>query len=350
MKWLFFFLAAILAAPENNIEWDKTIHDFGDVSVADGPLTCTFTVTNTGTEDLTIFEVVSSCGCTDVKWTRGKIAPGEKGTITATYKNQDGPIAFDKTLTVYLTGVKRPVILRLRGVVHDKKKSLSELYGAQRLGDFGLKDRHFKAGTLRQGQCVSQKSMVANLGSKPLKVSFADVSPQLSVSVSTNPIPAHSTAELVYTIQADPALYGSNTYTATPVLNGRRAAESLTFSAATQENFTALSAQEKSNAPLPYFENSTANFGVVDSGQRVQLSFPCVNKGKQTFHIFKVDTETPALQLIQADDLGPGQKGILRLTLDTADLPKGENVLMITLTTNAPLRPSVNLFAAGEIR
>ena len=116
------------------ISWDKTVHDFGDVSVKDGPLSCTFTVTNNGTEPVTIFEVVSSCGCTDVKWSREKIQPGKTGTVSATYKNEDGPMPFDKTLTVYISGVKKPVILRLRGVVHEKKKSLAELYGAQKLG------------------------------------------------------------------------------------------------------------------------------------------------------------------------------------------------------------------------
>ena len=138
-------------APET-VVFDKTVHDFGDVSVKDGPLSCTFTLTNKGTEPVSIYEVVSSCGCTDVKWTKGTIAPGGTGTISATYKNEDGPLPFDKTLTVYISGVKRPVVLRLRGVVHEKKKSLSELYGAQKLGDFGLKARQYKTGTLKQGR------------------------------------------------------------------------------------------------------------------------------------------------------------------------------------------------------
>ena len=127
--------------PGDIISWDKTVHDFGDVSVNDGPLVCTFTLTNNGKEPIAIFEVVSSCGCTDVKWTREPIQPGKSGTISATYKNEDGAIPFDKTLTVYVSGVKRPVVLRLRGVVHEKKKSLSELYGAQKLGAFGIKSR-----------------------------------------------------------------------------------------------------------------------------------------------------------------------------------------------------------------
>ena len=84
--------------PKAVVEWDKTVHDFGDVSVSDGPLSCCFTLTNKGTEAIAIFEVVSSCGCTGVDFPKSKIEPGQSATISATYKNEDGPTAFDKTL------------------------------------------------------------------------------------------------------------------------------------------------------------------------------------------------------------------------------------------------------------
>jgi len=170
------------------VEWDRTVYDFGDVCVADGPLGCSFTLTNKGTEPLTIFEVVSSCGCTDVKFTREEIAPGKSATISATYKNEDGPTAFDKTLTVYISGIRRPVILRLRGVVHEKRKSLSELYSEEKLGDFGLKTRVYKTATLKQGLVTSEKASVANViltprGIRANMVTTRDLMKQTSIDV-----------------------------------------------------------------------------------------------------------------------------------------------------------------------
>lgn len=100
---------------------DRTVYDFGTVSQKDGPLKCTFTLTNISDKPLTILAVISSCGCTDVKWTRTGIAPGESGTIEAVYSNDEGPYPFDKTLTVYVTEVKKPVILHLRGEVANNK-------------------------------------------------------------------------------------------------------------------------------------------------------------------------------------------------------------------------------------
>ncbi len=338
-------------APGDIISWDKTVHDFGDVSVTDGPLSCTFTLTNNGQEPIAIFEVVSSCGCTDVKWTREPIQPGKTGTISATYKNEDGAMPFDKTLTVYVSGVKRPVVLRLRGVVHEKKKSLSELYGAQKLGAFGIKSRQFKTGTLKQGLSVSESTTVANLGNKPLKVEWADASPELNLRVEPNPIPAESSATLHYTVNANPALYGKTTYEATPVLNGKKADAPIMVTTWTQENFGTLDKVARENSALPYFETSTVNFGILQKGEKKEIVFHCTNRGKSVFHIYKADVESGAVTLAAPlQEMAAGGKGDVRFLLDTALLEKGENVIMVSLTTNSPLRPLVNLFIAGEIR
>lgn len=98
-------------------EFDRTVHDFGTVRVKDGPQACSFTVTNVGDEPLTILSVISSCGCTSVRWTRTTLEKGASGTIEASYANDEGPYPFDKTLTVYLDGIRKPVVLHLRGEV-----------------------------------------------------------------------------------------------------------------------------------------------------------------------------------------------------------------------------------------
>ena len=331
-------------ATKTVVEWDKTVHDFGDVSVSDGPLSCSFTLTNKGTEAIAIFEVVSSCGCTGVDFPKSKIEPGQSATISATYKNEDGPTAFDKTLTVYISGIRRPVILRLRGVVHPKKQSLSQLYSPERLGDLGLKTREFKTGNLKQGLSVSETANVANLGKKPLNVTFTDVSPQLKVSVSPNPIPAGKTAQIAFTVSSDPSLYGLNLYKATPVLDGVPAAGSIEVATWTQENFALWSREAIEKGAIPAFEMSTVSLGTVKGGSKLSASFPLTNNGMSVFHVFKADPDSPALAAESLPDIGPKGKGKLVFTLDTSSLPEGDNVIMITLTTNSPQRPLINLF------
>ena len=183
------------------VRLDKTVHDFGDILLTDGPVSATFTATNVGSKPMVIYNVVSSCGCTDVEWTKQPIKPGEKGTIKATYKNDEGAYPFDKNLTVYFSEPKQPVILRLRGESHAKKLSLTELYSV-RFGDLGFKSVDIKGGNMSQGQQRSGEMLVANLGRKPLDVSFSDVTDGLALKLSQNPLPAGATAKLTYTVTA----------------------------------------------------------------------------------------------------------------------------------------------------
>lgn len=337
------------AEPQAMIEWDKTVHDFGDVSVSDGPLSCSFTLKNVGSEAISIFEVVSSCGCTGVEFPKSRIEPGKSATISATYKNEDGPTAFDKTLTVYISGIRRPVVLRLRGVVHDKKLSMKELYSPGKIGELGLKTRRFKTGNLKQGLSVTETANVANLGKKPLTVSFRDVSPNLSVSVSPNPIPAGKTAQIVFTVSSAPSVYGLNVYTATPVLNGEAASDVLEVAAWTQENFALWSRDAIEKGAIPAFDTSTLTLGSVKPGAKLLAEFPLANRGASSFHVHKADSDSEALKAVSLPDIKAGGKGKLQFELDTKSLPAGDNVIMISLTTNSPQRPLVNLFVTVEI-
>ena len=60
----------------NGLELDKAVHNFGDVMLADGPVTCEFTLTNKGKSPAVIYNVTTTCGCTEEEWTREPIRPG----------------------------------------------------------------------------------------------------------------------------------------------------------------------------------------------------------------------------------------------------------------------------------
>ena len=102
--------------------FDRTVHDFGKVNTRDGAVSCSFKVKNISESTMNIFAVTTTCGCTSTTWTRTDIAPGEEGTIEVTYTNDEGPYPFDKTLSVYLSGLERPVILHVKGTAYSGRK------------------------------------------------------------------------------------------------------------------------------------------------------------------------------------------------------------------------------------
>ena len=332
------------------VEFDKTVHDFGDISIDDGPQTCVFTVKNVGKEPIAIYEVVTSCGCTDAQWTREPIQPGKTGTITGTYKNEDGPVPFDKTLTVYIAGVGKPVILRMRGLVHEKKKPLSELFGAVKLGPMGLKSLNYKVSNVLQGESSSDEVKIANLGKQPMKVAFTDVSPNLTVEVVPASVPAGETAALRFSVKADPALWGKHVYSATPVINGAKASKPITVTALTRGNFASWTPEQRKNAAQCIFDESTVSFGTANAGAKVKGTFTFTNKGKSPLKFYSLDADADGLTATLPGEIPAQGKGSIPVTLDTSSLPKGETVVMLTLTTNCPARPLINLFLVGLVK
>ena len=96
--------------------------------IADGPQKCVFRMKNVGTAPVVIYRVVTSCGCTEPEWTEAPIRPGESGEISVLFTNDQGPYPFDKSVTVYVSDQPKPIVLKVRGVAHDKVRSLSELF------------------------------------------------------------------------------------------------------------------------------------------------------------------------------------------------------------------------------
>lgn len=334
----------------DGIEIDKTVHNFGDIMLDSGPVSCTFTIKNTGDKAAVIYNVVTTCGCTNVEWTKEPIRPGQTGKISATYTNDEGPYPFDKSLTIYISDIKKPIIVRLRGVSMAEKKPLAELYPVH-YGPLAIKDAVNKVGNLEQGGQKSEAVVVANLSDSPISVSFTDISDNLSLKVSPNPIPAKGTAELSFTVTANRKLWGKNFYWATPVVNGKsytdKDGEGLGFWAFTKEDFSRVSEEQKAKAARPMFKESTYSFGKIRKGETVHAEFTFKNEGKTPFQVYRVNADACCWSHSDIPVAQPGESVTFRVHVDTKDMPKGEVLTIVTLTTNSPLRPIVNLFIAG---
>lgn len=66
--------------------------------------TFTYDFKNTGTEDVEI-DIVSSCDCTTLDWTRGVIKPGEKARILATFDSTEKEASETVDVDVYLKNI-----------------------------------------------------------------------------------------------------------------------------------------------------------------------------------------------------------------------------------------------------
>lgn len=344
------FLSGICFAQERfdaKVELDKTIHNFGDILISDGPVSCSFKVKNISSGKVVIQSVTSTCGCTKVEWTRGEIAPGKTATVSATYTNDEGPLPFDKNLTMLVSGVSKPIILHLRGNSVKKKLPLDQAYPVH-MGPLGLKAAEYKLGTVEQGLSVSDEFVLANISSSLVEIEFAGISDGLSLQVDKNPIPAGSTATVKVNVLSDKNRWGRNVYKADIVCGGKSRG-SVSFIATTTENFRSWTQQQKDQGAKPMFQSSSFNYGKVKAGKVVEAVFRVSNSGKETLKIYKVDSDNPRAVPGVFPEVKPSGSGEFRVRFDTSGLPSGENIVVLTLVTNAPKRPVITLFLTGTI-
>ena len=68
------------------ITFDEDLHNFGRLSAGEN-ISYSFHFRNTGDADLIISSTSATCGCTVADYPKGRIAPGEEGYVTVTFKS-----------------------------------------------------------------------------------------------------------------------------------------------------------------------------------------------------------------------------------------------------------------------
>ena len=97
------------------IQFEKIFFDFGKVKVGEVK-EVTLTFTNIGKKPLILDEVISSCDCTTVDWSKAPVMPKQKGIIKATYTAKD-PGMISKRITVFSNAESYRKVLELKGQV-----------------------------------------------------------------------------------------------------------------------------------------------------------------------------------------------------------------------------------------
>jgi hypothetical protein len=98
------------------ITFKNSEHDFGRV-IEGEKITYAFKFTNTGSGNLVITNVSSSCGCTVPEYTNDPVQPGENGNIKVTFDSQNRKGFQNKTVTVVSNTQPNTKVLRIKAQV-----------------------------------------------------------------------------------------------------------------------------------------------------------------------------------------------------------------------------------------
>ena len=106
---------------ESRIEFQDPQHDFGMIYRGD-TVYHNFHFTNTGTDNLLIESVITSCGCTASQYTNTPVKPGESGVIIIEYKTAGKIGKQHNTVTVKSTASNGPRELHISAMVVKKDR------------------------------------------------------------------------------------------------------------------------------------------------------------------------------------------------------------------------------------
>ncbi|MEY4604274.1 MAG: hypothetical protein RIT43_1566 [Bacteroidota bacterium] len=104
-----------------SMAFDKLTYNFGKLK-EDTENKVSYTVTNTGTNPLTIQKVDVSCGCTTAKKPEKPIAPGKSDVIEVVFHPKPGQLGEQKkTVTITANTDPKIVVLNFEAFVEAKK-------------------------------------------------------------------------------------------------------------------------------------------------------------------------------------------------------------------------------------
>lgn len=115
--------AASSKSPE--ITFEEEEFDFGNIEKGTR-VEHVFKFENTGDAPLTIVDAKSSCGCTVPTWTKGAIAPGEKGEMLVKFDGS-GQNQVSKTITLVTNTKKGSELLRIKAFVEPNNPTTKAL-------------------------------------------------------------------------------------------------------------------------------------------------------------------------------------------------------------------------------
>ena len=336
--------------PVSDLVFNKLVHDFGDFLLSDGKLSCTFTYTNKGSKPIVIQTIIASCGCTEPKWDKAPILPGKSGSISVTYLNDQGPYPFDKTIAIYSTASDRPITLRIRGVVHEKKRTVSELFPVT-YGPFRLRNAQYHLGQISQGEAKTDSAQVVNDGKSTIEIGFTNVSKGLNISVNPKKLKSGERGYIRYTVDTKQFIdWGTITYTAQPLVNGKReGANPIEIIADIRDNFKNYTREQLADAPILLAEQTSVRVENAKQGSKIEKSFSISNKGKSPLLLHKASAPNDYTTVVNMPkEIAPGKSANVTIAVNTAKL-NGEFVTGITIITNVPSRPAFSLMVTGTV-
>lgn len=335
---------------EPQISFKEKEHNFAKIKEENGKVSHNFEFVNTGSQPLLIQNVSSSCGCTAPKWTREPVAPGAKGSVTATYNPAGRPGNFRKYITVVSNGNPASVRLYISGEVEPKPRTIEDDF-RYAMGPIRLKSNHLAFGNVKNTEQREKKLELINHSKEKVTVKFQRVPAHVKIRVEPEVLKPGEKGSIIASYDAQLRNdWGFVIDRMNLDINGEvQRNYSLVVSANIEEDFAALSEEELANSPVLEVKETTFNFGKIKQGEKVDYVYVLTNSGKSDLVIRKVKASC-GCTAVQPEKkvISPGESVDIKTVFNSAGKMGNQNKT-VTIITNDPANSKLVLWVKGEV-
>ena len=329
---------ALAAAAQPQVTWLERQHDFGVFLEADGKVTCSMALVNTGTEPLIIVKAQAGCGCTGITYPEEAIQPGDTASVSISYNPSGRPGQFSKEVLIFTNTVPKRTILEITGNVIPTAATLDKQYPLQ-AGSLRISQQSIPFGELTKGQNKTLYLSAYNASTDTILVKVT----ALTVHYLTGHAPLWGLNTDTLTLSCEPLHQPSTVQTGTADVH---------VMAQVLEGFDRLTDEQRKHAPVVSVDcDDRIDFGTMAAGETVTRTLTVTNKGKDVLAIRRlwvpegegIDISTDRLEVKR------GKSATVTITVNTAQIDGELLNVPLTLMCNDPDNPRQTIRLVGII-
>ena len=332
------------------IAFDSEVHDFGKVKEGEGTVSYKFEFTNIGGSPLVINDVKASCGCTTPEYTQQPVMPGRKGYVRVIFNPSNRPGTFNKSIVVRTSGLESITVLRVKGDVQPRKRTVEDRYPTK-IGGLRLKSNHLPFVKVKHTTPKIDSLPIINTSDDIMKITFTGVPDYLEIK--TKPKSLKLGEEGWIWAKINPKKLNDWGFIIDRVrikINGKNENRNrFTLTAKIVEDFSKLTPEERKNAPKVEFEKTVFDFGAAKQNTKVAHKFKFKNTGRRDLKIRKIRA-TCGCTTVEPEKtvIPPGDSGSFKAVFNTGNR-SGNQRKLIYFISNDPENSNVRLTFKGKV-
>ena len=341
---LFIITLSVIAQPR--LSSNKETHNFGQIEWKH-PVNVEYTITNTGDKPLVLTNVTTSCACSVASWTKTPIAPGEKGTVSATF-DAKALGHFEKTVGIYSNAQPSLVYLKFVGEVVQEVTDFTKTH-PYAIGSIRLDRNEFAFPDAHRGEEPTLTFSVVNLSDRPYEPVLMHLPPYLKMEAEPKVLLKGKKGTIKLTLDAsqlkDYGLTQTSVYLSR--FSGDKVSEDneIPVSAILLPDFSRMTANDSLNAPAIRISETDIDLSVpLIKKKKASHDILIANAGKTPLVISKLQVFNSSVGVsLKKTVLPPDGMTKLKVTIRKRDVGNKKHHLRILMITNDPLRPKVEI-------